>query len=97
MTTRFPQGLSSAEAAESRLKYGSNVITPPRDTSAWKLFIDKFRDPVIRILLVAAALSIAIGTMNGDLTESLGIICAIVLATCVGFWFEWDATAASGG
>ncbi len=91
MTTRLPQGLSSAEAAENRRKYGSNVITPPRDTSAWELFIDKFRDPVIRILLVAAALSIAIGTMNGDLTESLGIICAIVLATGVGFWFEWDA------
>ncbi len=85
------QGLTPDEVIASRREHGSNVITPPRDDSAWKLFAEKFRDPIIRILLLAALLSIAIGTVHGDFTESIGIVCAIILATCVSFWFEWDA------
>ena len=86
-----PQGLSPEEVAASRRRHGVNLITPARDTSAWQLFAEKFRDPIIRMLLVAAALSIGIGAFHGDFTESVGIVCAIVLATCVGFWFEQDA------
>jgi len=86
-----PKGLSSQEAADSRRTHGDNVITPPKDDSAWKLFVEKFKDPIIRILLLAAVLSLAIGSVHKDFTESIGIICAIILATCVGFWFEWDA------
>ena len=78
-----PEGLTSREVAESRERHGDNVITPPKDDSAWRLLLEKFRDPIIRILLLAAVLSL--------ITESIGIICAIILATCVGFWFEWDA------
>ena len=76
-----PQGLTPEEVAESRRSHGSNVITPPRDDSAWRLLAEKFCDPIIRILLFAAALSIAVGAVHGDFTESLGIVCAIVLAT----------------
>ena len=86
-----PKGLTSREVDESRLKHGNNIITPPKDDSAWRLLLDKFRDPIIRILLFAAVLSLAIGFVHRDFTESIGIICAIILATCVGFWFEWDA------
>ena len=86
-----PQGLTPEEVATNRRRYGVNLITPARDDSAWELLLDKFRDPIIRILLVAAALSLVIGAIHGDFTESVGIICAIILATCVGFWFEWDA------
>lgn len=57
----------------------------------WRLLLEKFRDPIIRILLLAAVLSLVIGFIHKDFTESVGIICAIILATCVGFWFEWDA------
>ena len=46
-----PKGLSSQEAADSRRAHGDNVITPPKDDSAWKLFVEKFKDPIIRILL----------------------------------------------
>ena len=83
-----PRGLSPNEVAESRRQHGDNVITPPKDDSVWKLLADKFRDPIIRILLLAAVLSLAIGFVHKDFTESIGIICAIILATCVGFWFE---------
>ncbi len=86
-----PNGLSPAEVAESRKEHGNNIITPPKDDSAWKLLAEKFRDPIIRILLFAAALSLAIGFIHRDFTESVGIICAIILATFVGFWFELDA------
>ena len=86
-----PKGLSQRQVAENRRSYGDNVITPQKETPAWRLLLEKFRDPIIRILLVAAVLSLAIGCVHGDFTESVGIVCAIVLATCVGFWFEWDA------
>ena len=86
-----PEGLSAQEVVQSRRLHGDNVITPPKDDSAWKLFAEKFRDPIIRVLLVAAALSLVIAVIEGNFTEPVGIICAIILATCVGFWFEWDA------
>jgi len=85
------EGLTSAEAEASRAAHGRNVITPPADDSAWRLFADKFRDPIIVVLLAAAALSLVVAFIDRDFTETIGIICAIVLATCVGFWFEWDA------
>ncbi len=85
------QGLTSDEVTQSRRLHGDNVITPPEDDSVWQLLAEKFRDPIIRILLFAAALSLAIGCIEGNFTESVGIICAIILATMVGFLFEWDA------
>ena len=47
-----PEGLTSREVAESRERHGDNVITPPKDDSAWRLLAEKFRDPIIRILLL---------------------------------------------
>ena len=91
MISYNPRGLEPQQVEESRRQHGDNVITPPKDDSAWKLLLEKFRDPIIQILLVAAVLSLAIGFIHRDFTESVGIICAIILATCVGFWFEWDA------
>lgn len=91
MISYNPNGLSTAEVEASRREHGENLLTPPKDHSAWELFVDKFRDPIIRVLLFAAALSLTIGIIEGDLTESIGILSAIILATCVGFWFEWDA------
>lgn len=84
-------GLSASEVVESRRLHGTNIITPPREQSPWALLFDKFRDPVIKVLLAAAVLSLAIGFVQHDFTESVGIICAIILATCVGFFFERDA------
>ena len=86
-----PVGLSPEEVAESRRLHGTNILTPARAESAWRLLADKFRDPIIRVLLVAAVLSLAIGCVHRDFTEAVGIVSAILLATCVGFLFEWDA------
>lgn len=91
METKHYSGLSDAEAENSRMKYGPNVLTPPPRTPLWKLFLEKFKDPIIRILLVAAVLSLIISVMHNEYAETIGIFAAILLATGVGFWFEMDA------
>lgn len=85
------QGLNSQQVAESREKHGSNSLTPAPRTPLWKLFLEKFSDPVIRILLIAAFLSLGISIVHGEYYETIGIFCAIFLATGVAFWFEVDA------
>ena len=57
----------------------------------WRLYIEKYQDPMIRILLVAAVVSLALAFVKQDFIETLGIIFAIILATTVGFFFERDA------
>lgn len=84
-------GLNEEQVAESRRQHGRNVLTPPKRTPLWKLYLDKFRDPIIQILLVAAAVSLIFSIMNGEYMETLGIFLAIFLATTIGFYFECDA------
>ncbi len=84
-------GLTDQQVLESRQKHGANVLTPPKRESAWRLFFKKFNDPSIRILLVAAMLSLGISFVHMEFAETIGIICAIILATGVSFWFEYDA------
>ncbi len=84
-------GLSAQEVTESREKYGMNLLTPPPKTPLWKLFLEKFQDPIIRILLVAAVLSLIISVMHNEYAETIGILVAIFLATGISFWFEMDA------
>lgn len=86
------KGLTTAQVEESRAKHGTNALTPPKKESMWKLFLEKFTDPVIRILLVAAFLSLGISFVHNEFYETIGIFFAIILATGVGFWFEMDAS-----
>ena len=86
------QGLGDAQVEASRSQHGENVLTPPRRTSYWKLYLDKYRDPIIQILLVAALVSLLLAFIERDFMETLGIILAVVIATTVGFYFECDAT-----
>ena len=88
---KYRFGLNDAEVLQSREKYGRNLITPPEDTPWWKLYLEKFKDPIIMILLVATAISLVFGFIHGDFTESVGIIFAVLIATGVGFWQEYDA------
>jgi Ca2+-transporting ATPase len=85
-------GLTAQEVAESRAKHGENLLTPPKRTSLWKLYWEKYDDPIIRILLIAAAISLALAFVNGEYIETIGIILAVFFATTVGFYFERDAS-----
>ena len=91
METKHYTGLSDAEVLESRKKHGENLLTPPPRKPLWKLFLEKFKDPIIQILLVAATLSLIIAIIHNEFAETIGIFVAIFLATGVGFWFEMDA------
>ncbi|MDR0981710.1 MAG: calcium-translocating P-type ATPase, PMCA-type [Culturomica sp.] len=86
------KGLSEQEVEESRRLNGRNILTPPPRTPIWKLFLDKFKDPIIKILLVAAALSLGISIIHNEYAETIGIFIAIFMATGISFWFELDAS-----
>ncbi len=91
MSDNIKKGLTSAQAERSRQQHGPNIVTPAKKDPVWKLLLEKFKDPIIEILLVAALLSFLIAAVEGEYIETIGIVAAILLATCVGFFFEWDA------
>ena len=84
-------GLTDEQVKQSREQYGKNVLTPPQRTSLWKLYLDKYRDPIIQILLVAAFVSLILAFIEKNFMETIGIFVAVFLATTVGFYFERDA------
>lgn len=97
------QGLTKQEVEESRRLHGENILTPPKKASLWSQFLEKFNDPIIKILLVAWLLSMIIAGVHcwgpeakgfTAFLEPIGIFFAIMLASCVGFFFELKANKA---
>jgi len=84
--TRYT-GLTEEEVLKSRLEHGENRMSPPVRQPWWKLLFAKFDDPVIRILIIAAMISIC----TGEWIEGTGIILAILLATVLSFLNEFKA------
>lgn len=84
-------GLTDEQVRKSRNEHGANLLTPPKRPSLWKLYLEKFEDPVVRVLLVAALFSLVISILENEYAETIGIIAAILLATGIGFFFEYDA------
>ena len=99
MKRNYRNGLTKEEVEKSRLKHGDNVLTPPKKDPLWKQFLEKFSDPIIRILLIALLLSIGVSVYQlatgvegwSVMLEPLGIFVAVMLATTVGFVFELSA------
>ena len=97
-TINLKYGLTSQQVEESRRKHGSNILTPPPRESLWHLLAEKFKDPLIEILLVALVLSFGVsayeifmGMGMKSLLEPIGILLAVLLATVVGFLVEVNA------
>lgn len=97
------KGLTLQQVEESRRLHGENVLTPPERVSLWKQFLEKFEDPIIRILLFAWLLSMVISGVHcwgpeqagfSAFLEPLGIFFAILLASTIGFLFEVKAARA---
>ncbi len=84
-------GLTDEEVIRSRAEHGVNLLTPPKRPSLLRLYLEKFQDPVVKVLLVAALFSLAISIVENEYAETIGIIAAILLATGIGFFFEYDA------
>src|SRR5574344_1143289 len=85
------QGLTASQVEDSRNSYGMNILTPPHKTSMWRLYLEKYKDPIIQILLVAAVISLIMACVENDYVETVGIFLAIFFATTVGSYFERDA------
>jgi len=91
-------GLTSEQAHKSRLQHGCNELTPRPRTSRWKLFLEKFEDPIIIILLIAMVLSLLSACYEYFVTktdptgagffEPIGVFLAILLSTGIAFYFE---------
>lgn len=96
-TEKHYSGLTDEQVLQQREKFGKNVLTPPKREGLWKIFIDSFKDPIIRILLMAILLSFGISVVlyisEGvlEIAETVGIALAILLATGISTWFVWDA------
>lgn len=84
-------GLDNDGVEESRRQHGSNTLTPPKRDNLWQQYMEKYKDPIIQILLVAAAVSLVLAFIENDFVETIGIFIAIFLATTIGFVFEVDA------
>lgn len=84
-------GLTAAQVEESRAKHGENVLTPPESDPWWKLYLEKFEDPVIRILIIAAVITMIVGAVDGHYAEGIAVIIAILLATTLAFINEFRA------
>ncbi len=92
MNTDFQhKGLTDEEVAKSRAQHGVNLLTPPKRPSLLRLYLEKFQDPVVKVLLVAAFFSLIISIVENEYAETIGIIAAILLATGISFFFEYDA------
>jgi len=84
-------GLNDFQVKESRDRHGPNILTPASKNPWWIDYLEKFEDPVIRILLVAAFIAIIAGFFHGDYIEGIGIIVAILLATALAYINEYKA------
>lgn len=89
--SNFYEGLSQQQVVRSRECHGRNVLSPAKQKPVWQQYLEKYNDPIIRILLAAALLSVILSFFGGNIIETIGIIVAVVLATTVGFVFEMDA------
>jgi Ca2+-transporting ATPase len=85
------RGLTPAEVEASRREHGNNLLTPPKRDPWWKLYLEKFEDPIIRILIIAAIVTIIVGMVDGHYAEGIGIVIAILLATTLSFINEYRA------
>ncbi len=90
------RGLSKQQVLQMREKFGRNELTPPEREPWWKLLLEKFDDPTIKILIAAAVISLLMTAAekwllkdpDASFIDSIGIFLAVLLATLVGYFSE---------
>ena len=84
-------GLTTEEASKALSEQGNNALTqPPRETF-WDKLWENFKDPIIRILILALLVNVVFVYMgHGDWIETMGIFLAIILATFVSTYSEYS-------
>lgn len=86
-------GLASDQIEPLSLQYGANVMTPPEREPFWMQYLEKFDDPIIRILLLAVGISAAVAMVRGTgLLDTIGILAAVFLSTGIAFFNEYRSS-----
>ncbi|MCK9593513.1 MAG: calcium-translocating P-type ATPase, PMCA-type [Methanoregula sp.] len=86
-------GLQTSQVAEFRLKFGVNEMTPPVREPLWKQYLEKFNDPIIKILLLAVTISLVVSVIQGSgFLDAIGIIIAILLSTSISLFNEYRSS-----
>ena len=86
------KGLTTSEALA--IGKGKNVLTPPASTTWYEMLFDKFKDPIILILIVADIFSFVVNFIQKEpLWEPLAILAAILITTLVGWWQDMSSKA----
>lgn len=73
-------GLSSEDVEKRLLEYGKNELKEKASVPTWKIFLESFKDPMVIILIVAAVIQIA----TGSIMESLIIFLVLILNAILG-------------
>lgn len=85
------RGLTYEQVIRSRELNGRNELPAPERDAWYVLLFDKFKDPLIIVLLIAALISGILGFIEGSLIETIGVCSAILIATLVGFWSDYSS------
>lgn len=80
-------GLNDSEVTQRLKQYGPNTLKNNANTSMFILFLSQFKSPITILLIVAAILSAGLG----DISDTLIILCIILLSSLLGFWQEKGA------
>ncbi len=86
-------GVNEGEVAARREQYGSNDLTPPHREPVWTLYLQKYNEPITKILILAVILSGAVAVFQGEgIFDTLGIVIAILLSTTISFYNEYRSS-----
>ncbi len=90
--TDLQAGLSTKQVEEQRESYGFNEITSKNKKTIFKMMVEQFKDFMIIILLVAAAISGYVGIQEGEgFADSIIILIIVILNAVIGVAQELKA------
>lgn len=98
-TKSYRKNCLSEDSIQVKEGIGKNIIPPPEREPLWKLYLEKFKDPIIIVLLIVFFFSVLVAVYEviymakgwSILIEPSGVLVALLLATGVGFFFELKA------
>jgi calcium-translocating P-type ATPase len=87
-------GLTNEEVIINRKKYGSNTFSRKKQESFFKLLLETFSDPIIKILLIALGIKTIFLIRDFDWYETVGIVLAILIASLISSISEYGSSKA---
>ena len=88
---KIETGLSDKEVLDSRIKYGSNILTHKKKNTFFSLLIESLNDPIIKILLIALVIKIVFLFKDSNVYETIGIVVAIFLSSSISTISEYGS------